>query len=205
MDAEQLKQHGATFMGEMANLINTTDGWKIVSETNGVKLEARSVEGSDIEMTRCTKVFDNLDKFETFVQNQFSSDLGVKQKAYVDMVESDIIQEINENNHVTHTKFNGPTMVAARDFVMLKSRQVQSDGSHLITACSIDSSEPVFKGCVRGEAKTGMLITPLHGENKIKVVKVDHVRPKGWIPPFVLNWLKGKSVDNVNKMEMFFE
>lgn len=198
---QEFQETRKSFLEEMKNLVLSKD-WKMESETDGTVMESHSNPGSNIHMTRCTRTFDDVSKFENFADQLFDSSLEKKQAIYEDMLENKELKHIDDKNHVVFSQFKAPFPTWKREFVMLKSREVEKDGSHLITSCSINYEDsPFSKGFVRGVAKTAMLVTPLKEENKIRVIKVDYVDPKGWIPIWLLNSLKGKSINNINKMQ----
>ena len=198
---DEIQKTSRYFLDKMKRLLLSV-GWNKESNTNGTTMESRSISNSNVLMTRCTRTFDGVAKFDDFTDELFDSSLEKKQKIYVDMLENKVLQDIDDNNHIVLSRFKAPFPTSRREFVMLKSREVLEDGSHLITSCSINyEGTPFSTGFVRGAAMTGMLVTPLLDENKIKVVKIDYVDPKGWIPAFVLNWVKGKSIENINKMQ----
>lgn len=192
-----------SFLDEMKGLLLSTD-WNKESKTDGTTMESRSVPGSNVQMTKCTRTFNGVDKFGDFTDELYDSTLANKQRIYVDMLENKILHDAGDDGHVVLSQFKAPFPTAKREFVMLKSREVLDDGSHLITSCSINHEQaPFSSGFVRGAAKTGMLISPLYDADKIRVTKIDYVDPKGWIPSFILNWVKGKSIENINKMQGF--
>jgi hypothetical protein len=197
----EFRKAGESFLAEMKRLLLSTD-WNRETETAGTTLESRSMPNSNVQMIRYTRTFDDVGKFHDFVEELYDSSLEKKQEIYVDMLENKMLHHVDDNNHVVLSQFKAPFPTTNREFVMLKSRDVLDDGSHLITSRSINFAEvPFSSGFVRGAGKTGMLITPLHTEDKIRVTKIDYVNPKGWIPSFILNWVKGKSIENIDKME----
>jgi hypothetical protein len=60
-----------------------------------------------------------------------------------------------------------------------------------------DQSYPFDTNSVRGVSHSGILIEPF-SETQLKVVSVDHLDPKGWVPSYMVNlytstagdWLK---------------
>jgi hypothetical protein len=194
------KNFGEKVLKEMLTMINS-NGWEVFSRTDKVLLEETSVKDSNISAVKGTIVFTNKNKsFEYFVNSLYSSLFVEKKKIYDELISNKAIRIIDENNVIVHSQFAAPSgiiagliPIAPREFVVLKSRQVLEDGSYLITAHSINYYLiPFSKGFVRGVVKTGMLITQL-GDNKIRVIKVDHLDPKGWIPSAVINFIKAKS------------
>ncbi len=167
------------------------------------------MDGSSIKVLRCTKYFDNvngLNKFDQFVDQLFDSSFETRKKICEDLIENIVIDEIDENNQVVLSKFKAPGKFTPREFLVLKSRMICDDGSHLIIFCSINRKRtPFSEGYIRGVGNTGILVTPLYDQNKIKVTKVDHIDPRGKVPSFVLNTLKKKSVENLNKMEHYLQ
>lgn len=202
---KEFEQVAKNFSSEMARLL-VSNSWDKEDEQNGTVMETHSIPESNILMTRCTRTFDDVSKFDKFSDDLLDSSLAKKQKIYPDMLENKVVREINNNTHVVLSQFKAPFPTGKREFVMLKFREVLENGSHVITSCSINfESVPFSSGFTRGIAKTAMLVTPLNEENKIKVVKIDFVDPKGWIPAFVLNWVKGKSIDAINKMQGYLD
>ena len=184
-------------------MLADADDWTHFSIVDGVTLESKHIPETNITATRGTMTFKG--NFNTFVDNLFESSDASKKKIFEDMVLNTVVRTIDDNNMVVHSQFRAPPTVSWREFVVLKSRMVLDDGRHVITAVSInDETVPFSKGYVRGVAISGMIVTPpKEGDNMIKIVKVEHVDPKGWLPIALINMMKGKVGKTLAKMPIY--
>ncbi|AYV77273.1 MAG: START domain containing protein [Barrevirus sp.] len=183
---------------------DSNDGWTHFGIVDDVTLESREIPGSGITATRGTMIF-NGNNFNKFVDSLFESSDESKKKIFEDMESNTIVRTIDNDNVVIHSQFRAPPTISWREFVTLKSRTVLNDGRHVITATSInDQDVPFTKGYVRGIVVSGMVVTPpSNGNNSIKIVKVEHVDPKGWLPVSLINMMKGKVGKTLAKMPIY--
>ena len=183
---------------------NSDDGWTPFSIVDNVTLESKVVDNSGITATRGTLTFEGSD-FNRFVDNLFESSDESKKKIFEDMEANTVVKNLDHNNMVVHSQFRAPPTIYWREFVVLKSRTVLSDGRHVITAISInDETVPHSKGYVRGVVISGMIVTPpKKDDNMIKIVKVEHVNPKGWLPVSLINMMKGKVGKTLARMTVY--
>jgi len=183
---------------------DSNKNWEHFGVVDGVTLESKHVRNSGVTATRGTMVFKGTN-FNQFVESLYESSDESKKKIFEDMEANKVVKNLDANNMIVHSQFRAPPTISWREFVVLKSRQVLDDGRHVITAVSInDKSVPFSDGYVRGVAISGMIVTPpKDGNNLIKVVKVEHVDPKGWLPFALINMLKGKVGKTLAKMPVY--
>lgn len=184
------------------NWVDSNDNWSFFSTVDGVTLESRPVSNSSITVTRGTMTF-KCNDFNKFVDHLFESSDESKKKIFEDMEANKIVKELDKDNMIVHSQFRAPPTVSWREFVVLKSRVVLQDGRHIITAVSInDKNVPFTDGYVRGVAISAMVVTN-NKDGTIKLVKVEHVDPKGWLPVTLINMLKGKVGKTLAKMPVY--
>jgi hypothetical protein len=184
--------------------------WLVLSRTNNVILEEESVNNSDISAIKGTIILNMKNtSLNEFVDKLFSPLLKDKKKTYKDITMNKCVYIIDNDNIIVHSKFKtltGPAglqPVSPREAVVLSSRKVLDDGSYLVTSQSINYKEiPFSKDHIRCIVKSGILITQLE-DKKIKVVKAEHLEPKGWIPSIIINMLKDKSIKRLNNLKVY--
>lgn len=186
---------------EKSNWFNSTN-WTFFQEVDGVVLEEQPMVGSNISTIKGTVVLNGSD-LNKLSNNLFCSTYEITKKTYDELINSTEVLRINDNNMVTHSQFQSPFGVTNREFVSLKTRVVLENGDHLITTHSINYEPiPFSYGFVRGVVKSGILISKLN-DNKLKVTKIEHVDPKGWIPSTVINMFKSKVGNRLNGMQVY--
>jgi len=178
-----------------------SDGWEFMQNNNGVLLEQKPLEGSNISVVKASATLTNVD-FNTLFHNLYQPTLQERKKLYDEILTNDLIKEKDENNKITHSKFQGPTGITSREFVTLKTKKAINDG-YLICVHSInDENIPFTENFVRGTTRCGTLITP--NDNGIEVITVEHVDPKGWIPTVIINQFKGKVGQRLTRMQNIY-
>jgi len=182
--------------------VDSNDQWSHFSVVDGVTLESRPVSNSGITATRGTIVAKCAD-FNKFVDHLYESDDASKKKIFDNMHANRVVKELDDNNMIVHSQFTAPPTISWREFVVLKSRVVLPDGRHIITAVSInDKDVPFTDGYVRGIAISAMVVSK-NNDGTIKLVKVEHVDPKGWLATSLVNMMKGKVGKTLAKMPVY--
>ena len=188
---------------QMTNLLNS-DGWESFHQKENVILETSPMEGSYIKAQKGTVILSG-SKFDQFTEKLFNPPFDERQKIYPEIQSESIIKYIDDDTFISHTKFNAPFPVYPREFLVLKSRKTLDDGSQLITAYSIeDPNVPVTYGFVRGTLQTGLIAKKLPN-NKVQVVKVEHVDPCGSIPTSLVQEKQIKNAYRLATMQAYLD
>ena len=188
---------------KMTNWLNS-DGWEPFHQDNNVTLECCPMEGSSIKAQKGTVILSG-SKFDQFTEKLFNPPFEERQKIYPEIQSETIIKYIDKDTFISHTKFNAPTPIYPREFLVLKSRKTLNDGSQLITAYSIEDPDvPVTYGFVRGLLQTGLIVKKLSGD-KVQVVKVEHVDPCGLIPTVFVQEKQMKNAYRLATMQAYLD
>lgn len=187
-----------------------SDDYTLIRNENNVLLEQKPIIGSKISAAKATGVVSNIE-FNRLVDILFTNDVDKRRELYDDLLENEVVKVIDDNNVVINSKFQAPSGIAPREFVALKRRTYFDDGSCMITMYSINNKDnPFNEEYVRGVCRTGILLSPLVGEDgkildgMINVIKLDHIDPKGWVPSMVINMYAGKVADKIVKMQELY-
>jgi len=120
-----------------------------------------------------------------------------------------VVDTIADNILLTHVGFKTPFPVTSRDFCAIRC-STEEDGVRYIWGCSVISSavpENAEGKFVRGMIiVSGFVFKPVDGEpDQCLITNVNQVDPKGWIPAWVVNLGKGKSLARMTGLKKLLE
>lgn len=208
VDEEYLKL-AKDSLDERLEWIKRMDFRKLSTSYDNVLLEEGDVPGSSITMVRASAILYNV-SIEKLWKVAFSSSLEEKKEVFDDVIFHDKVKTINNDVHVAFSKYSAPTGIYPREFLSLRAHKQLDDGSHLIAVESINMEDyPFSDNFVRGVSMSGTLIIPLKndeitGHSRIKIITVDHIEPKGWIPTFVINAFKNKAAERLHIIQKLY-
>jgi hypothetical protein len=178
-------------------------GWTELSMTGCVLIEEKPVPGSDITAIRTSTILQNVD-FEKVVKVIFTPTKEERKLIYKELIDQQIIQIISPTINVSKSQFDaGYSIVAHREFIVLKSVRLLIDNSLIISTISINRQDiPFTPEFVRGTINSHIHIMPLNDPpNSVKIVSINHVDPRGWIPYPVINAFKGRAGEWLNNIQ----
>ncbi len=170
-------------------------GWDKYKFAERVLLEEKYVKGSDIPVVRISSVLENVDLHQ-IVQYFYAPSFEERKQVYKELLAHVVIDKITDNIHVAYSKFKIPVpFISDRDFISLRMVWELEDGSFIICVSSINREDvPFYPKYVRGSSHSYIHCKKVEGRsNCVKVVSVDHINPRGWIPIPIVNFFKGES------------
>jgi hypothetical protein len=184
------------------------DNWSLIEKRKNVILESKEEEDSDVNIVRGNSIVKNIN-IEKLAKVFFSPTFEERKILYDELLLNNII-EFNDNHsfNITHSQFDAPMGIKGREFVTIKSCKKLENGGYLISTNSINYKDiPFSKKFIRGINKSGVLLNPIliNGKQAINIITVDHIDPKGWIPPIVTNLFKSKIMDRLEHMNELYK
>ena len=134
-----------------------------------------------------------------------TTDLKIRRKWDASLLKFEIVKTISPTNHVVHFVYKTPFPVKSRDFCMqriLKEDFSPTDGKvryAILGASVVDDIIPQSSKYIRGEILIGGFLLEEQTENVCKITSVNYIDPKGWIPKFVINLTKNRSLQTLLK------
>jgi len=118
-----------------------------------------------------------------------------------------VVQEYSPDLKVYLSVHPLPFPLASREFLAIRSKRVNPDGSIFVWGCSINRSDvPQASGNVRGVISvSGWIIEPADNGNSSTVTRLFRVDPKGNIPTFAINMFKTKAGLGLNAVRNFIK
>lgn len=175
-------------------LTQTDPKWNQISDSDGVTLSSRPVEGSkfvELKVTSFTTKSAAALCDVAFGEGKFDAEEP-------DLTSRTVLFQ-GADERVTHDQIS-PPMVAKRDYVVRAKRLRRADGSCAMTfESTTDLAPPVPEGWVRITKLKGSWAFEPTPDGKTKVTYVVHSDPGGSIPPFLaegsrrtmaLKWMK---------------
>lgn len=179
-----------------------SDGWSLVVKKGRVTVEEKYVSESQISMIRVSTDLQNVN-LEDIVNFIHAPSNKQRKAAYPKLIAHETIDRISGNIIVARSTFNAPFPVTNREFLAMRVKRRCDDGSYLIACRSVNRQDREFDpNFVRGTSTTDVHVSPIPGTNNVRVVQVDHVNPRGWIPYDIINSFKSTMGDwliNVQK------
>ncbi len=179
----------------IAMVVAQTDAeWKLLSDSDGVTLSSRPVEGSKFVELKVTST--TTKSVSGLCDAAFGE--GTFDPEEPDLTSRQVLFQAADER-VTHDQIS-PPLVSKRDYVVRARRNRQADGSCTMTfESTTDLAPPVPEGWVRITKLKGFWRFEPAGEGKTRVTYVVHSDPGGSIPPFLaegsrrtmaMKWLK---------------
>lgn len=181
------------------------DGWNDYATIDDVKIEVLTIPDSAIYVVRANGILKNVNMDAVF-DAYLHGGMEERRKVNNDIASHEMLFQVetNEECYVTYDSFNTPVGIANREFVCLRNKEQNPDGSHFVVVQSINwEPKPVQSGHVRGTMRSGRLFKPLEDGNWHMTI-VDHVEPRGKIPSFVVNMFIKKAAEIFRKMEKVY-
>jgi len=179
-------------------------GWAPFFENQNIKIEQLQLVGSDIHVVRCTATLKNVD-INNIVKYFYNAELAEKKVVDPDIKYHKVVKQIDENIHISHSQYDTPFPISNREFVAIRNVQ-QVDNMFVISIQSINYNDvPFTKGFVRGSSNCGTLLMPIEGSTDVKIITVDHIDPKGWIPTAVINKYKMKTATRIERIQNAYQ
>jgi hypothetical protein len=186
-------------INEVLPIVNS-DGWTKLATTNGVLIEEKSIDNSEVTLIRTSYMLQNvnLDKLIKHIHNPTHEE---RKLVYTKLKDHHTLQTFDEHMVVAKSQFNTPYPVVDREFVALRSKKLLYSGQYLISIRSIHRPDQLLTADhVRGTSNSNIYVSPQEN-NTVKIVSVDHVDPKGWLPGYLVNSFKETAGEWLNNLE----
>jgi len=184
------------------------DGWKKVSYENGFTLYEKAVEGNDsIHLVKTEGMLNVSPQKAAALVRDTAIESRKRWDTELDFY--NVIETISDRILLAHIGFHTPFPVTPRDFSTLRCT-AEEDGVYYFWSFSVVSPQiPEDKNSkyVRGIIiVSGFAIKPVEGhDDQCLIVNPNQVDPKGWIPGWVVNLGKGKSLARMTNMKKILE
>ena len=204
MSKEEYVAIGEQALSEVMDVVSS-EGWNVLHEKDGVLIEDKYVDGSDVTAIRVSTVLTNVN-VDKIVQFIHSPTFEQRKPIYDKLIDHKIVEVVEPWINVAHSKFTAPFGVTNRDFLAMRCLGKQEDGTFVIACRSINRSDVPFDNdnYVRGVSNSNIYVFPIQkedGTSDVRVVSVDHVDPKGWVPTAVVNSFKATMGDWLIKLQ----
>jgi hypothetical protein len=168
-------------------------GWSLVKTRKNLKhggeivIESKPVEGSDIMIVRVTgyiRLAEGMN-LDNLAQQLYDPTFEERKRLNENVTGYEKLKSIVDSVFVNRTVASA-LGITDREFVALKTYERTGMG-YVIATQSINSKEyPFDPNCVRGVSSCGMELTMV-SDTVVKIVSVDHIDPKGWVPGMIIN------------------
>ena len=176
-----------------------SSNWTKVCIKDDVTIEEKIIPNSNINLIRTIKVIRNID-FSLIVKHLYSPTYQERKILYTDLIDYKIIENIDDNIHVSYSKFKMPFGVTDRDFLTVRAIHELDDGNCIIVIRSINRKDILYDpNAVRGISDIDIHCQVV--DNGIIVVMVNRIDPKGWLPYAVINKFKKNAGDPLINMK----
>jgi len=184
------------------------DGWDKVSDDQGFTLYEKPIAGAEQHLVK-TEGSLNV-SVQKALDTVYDTNIETRKKWDTEVEFYNIVEKINDKMILAHIGFHTPFPVTCRDFATLRCTAADDDGTrYMWTVSVVNSNIPVHKDgkYVRGVIiVSGFVIKPIDGESdKCSITNVNQVDPKGWIPGWVVNMGKGKSLGRMTGLKKVVE
>ncbi len=191
--------------------------WKKVTERDGIVLEEIEVEGSDFLAYRTTALLHNVN-IDDITRLVYDAEYDEKKKIADDLMSQRTIQEYPpkfsdkhmSESHVCLARYSTPFGISNREFLAVKSLYKFESGIRLITVKSINmDSVPPDDDYVRGTSDCAITLIPVYEPSSsscstVKIVNVNHIDPKGYVPAFLINMFKERSMKTIENTRRIY-
>jgi len=170
-------------------LLHSTDGWATVREDDGVTLEAKPREGSNIDCYRVTGQVPRTPKDAAdFLWGWGKAEF---QKVSSDVQECEIVTNVDDkpDQRIVYQRTALPWPLWHRD-VCLFNWRCEEDGAYYVLYKSVTHEKVPEKPSDYVRATVligGYVFTSVEGSDNAKVVRIIHLEPNGSIPSAVVN------------------
>jgi len=94
----------------------------------------------------------------------------------------------------------GVFLLANREFIFLENRTYSEQDGYVVACITVPYDYPVVIGFVRGEMLPSGWVVKEIEPNVCEVTYIAQVDPKGWIPPFIVNWVATDALAALTKI-----
>ena len=162
--------------------------WELISDTNGIKVESRSIPGEDLLMVRGTTVFHHpIEKVFTLMIDHRTRKEWVDRLSYIKR-----IKELDGKlDAISHYKVNMPWPVKDRDFVVRTYITYDEKGEEITShTASVQGALPPSDDFVRALSHDSTVVLKKLGSGKTRITMQARVDPKGNLPVFLVNYFQ---------------
>jgi len=94
----------------------------------------------------------------------------------------------------------GVFLLANREFIFLENRTYSEQDGYAVACITVPYDYPVVNGFVRGEMLPSGWVVKEIEPSVCEVTYIAQVDPKGWIPPFIVNWVATDALAALTKI-----
>jgi hypothetical protein len=172
----------------------------IISSTGEkVILEEKNVEWSAISVVRASAIIKGKTSKE-IAYAIYNLSFEERKKLLDDLMSYEIIETIDNDSHIVLARYRAPWGVSNREFLTHRGF-FNIDNDYVITTCPIEHEKaPINPNFVRG-TNDGIMYIKYIDENSTKIITVDHIEPKGWVPSYLVNSYKSKAAKRLQAIQ----
>ncbi len=186
----------------VTSTVSPSEGWTTLSNNNGVNIQEKPVDGSDITTVKISITLKNV-SLEEIIKCIHSPTFDERKQLYDKLIDHKVTKQVTPDIVVTRSRFSTPFPVTDREFLTMRSIRRFDDGSCVIAVRSLNDIGVQFdeENFVRAIGRSDIYIFPVKGTNDVGIIDVSHVNPMGWIPNFVINSYKEEAANYLIKMQ----
>ncbi len=184
-----MKKLSVTMLILIAGLVpgpaSSGSDWKTVINEEGITVETRSVEGSDVDEFRATTVIEK----PIEVVGELLADVPNQINWIKDCVEVKILSKESEHDLVQYYVIKTPWPLNYRDVVFITKTKVDRQAGYVdvTSIATAEPLEPIRAGCLRITSSEQHWIFQRIAPDRTMVVFTNTTNPGGAIPAFVAN------------------
>lgn len=188
-------------------LINSDSvGWTVINQAyneSDVLVEQKKIHGSDVVIVRSIGyvAITGNKTLSSITKLIYDPSFEERKRLINNVVGYDRLKQITDDIHIARTIVSaGFIGISNREFLALRTVKQLSERKYLVAIQSINDISHYFDpNCVRGVSNCGISIEQI-SEEKIKIISVDHIDPKGQIPLQAVNSVKATAGDWIKKL-----
>lgn len=185
------------------NINSNSNEWSLVKkyENPDILIEQQAVPNSNVTMIRVTSYVNltHTKTFDSILQRIYDPTFEQRKELVDSIVAYEKYKTITNTINIAKTEAKCPP-ITNRVFVALRTYKQTSTGGYLIGIQSINDESQYFDdNYIRGVSNCGISLEPISAD-QIKIVSVDHIDPKGWVPTMLTNSFKETAGDWIKKL-----
>lgn len=198
---EEYQELSITILNHTEQLINSPfDEWTLFKDGN-VLVQQKQVPNSSITIVRCTSyitVREN-NTLINLAERLYDPTLEQTKELNNNIISYSNIKTITDDCSISKTLITMPN-ASNREFITLRTIKQTHQDAFLIAIQSINDASHIFSpNTIRGVITSGISLERIT-RDKIKIITIDHIDPKGWILTRTINQHKETAADWIEKL-----
>lgn len=175
--------------------------WKKEYTKNNIKVESSKIPTSTIKVIKITMTIQNKD-IQKIINDFFN--FNNRKTFDKNLISHKIIKNIDSKSFINYSVYKTPIVSKNRDFVCVKSIKKLNNNLYVVITKSINDKNIPFSDNIRGIINNGTFFE--QNGNNLKITTVDHVNPKGLIPPMLTSIISKPMInilENINNYDKY--